>query len=103
VVSSGDFAALRHGWVGTGRTRDVGWDGKTPRVQLFPGITTLQAAAARVGTPLMRLLRYCTLLTRVIEKRLAAAAKADLSLLFIIRAIIQQMALARTIFLKYVT
>jgi cobalt-precorrin 5A hydrolase/precorrin-3B C17-methyltransferase len=59
-----------------------GWDGKTPTVASYPGITALQAAAARVGAPLMH--DFCAislsdLLTPwpVIEKRLKAAAEAD--------------------------
>ena len=59
-----------------------GWDGITPTVEVIPGITALQAAAARVGTPLMH--DFCAislsdLLTPwdTIERRLEAAAAAD--------------------------
>ncbi|MEM8808117.1 MAG: precorrin-3B C(17)-methyltransferase, partial [Cyanobacteria bacterium P01_G01_bin.38] len=58
------------------------WDGKTPAVQVFPGISALQSAASRVGAPLMH--DFCAislsdLLTPwdVIQKRLIAAAQAD--------------------------
>ena len=58
------------------------WDGQTPRVEVMPGITALQAVAARVGAPLMH--DFCAislsdLMTPwdVIEQRLEAAAQAD--------------------------
>ncbi|MGK7890458.1 MAG: precorrin-3B C(17)-methyltransferase, partial [Leptolyngbyaceae cyanobacterium] len=58
------------------------WDGQTPSVDVIPGITALQAIAARVGAPLMH--DFCAislsdLLTPwpVIEQRLEAAAQAD--------------------------
>jgi cobalt-precorrin 5A hydrolase/precorrin-3B C17-methyltransferase len=58
------------------------WDGRDPDVEVLPGITALQAAAARVGAPLMH--DFCAislsdLLTPwpVIEQRLQAAATAD--------------------------
>ena len=58
------------------------WDGASPKVEIFPGISALQSAASRVGTPLMH--DFCAislsdLLTPwdVIEARLQAAAKAD--------------------------
>jgi cobalt-precorrin 5A hydrolase/precorrin-3B C17-methyltransferase len=60
----------------------TGWDGMAPAVEVLPGISALQAAAARVGAPLMH--DFCTislsdLLTpwEVIIKRLEAAAQAD--------------------------
>jgi cobalt-precorrin 5A hydrolase/precorrin-3B C17-methyltransferase len=59
----------------------IGMD-KNPSIEVFPGITALQAAAARVGTPLMH--DFCAislsdLLTPwdVIKKRLEAAAMGD--------------------------
>lgn len=55
---------------------------RSPTVEVFPGISALQAAAARVGAPLMH--DFCAislsdLLTPkpLIEKRLLAAAQAD--------------------------
>ncbi len=82
---------------------------KLQKCWLFPGITALQAAAARVGTPLMH--DFCAislsdLLTpwEVIEKRLIAANEADfVTALYNPRSQtrIQQLATTRTIFLKY--
>jgi cobalt-precorrin 5A hydrolase/precorrin-3B C17-methyltransferase len=76
---------------------------------VFPGITALQAAAARVGTPLMH--DFCAislsdLLTpwEVIEKRLEAAAVGDfVTALYNPRSQTrtEQLAIARDIFLKY--
>ncbi|NEQ96210.1 MAG: precorrin-3B C(17)-methyltransferase [Cyanothece sp. SIO2G6] len=58
------------------------WDGQIPSIEVMPGITALQAIAARVGAPLMH--DFCAislsdLLTPwpVIEQRLDAAAQAD--------------------------
>ena len=58
------------------------WDGQTPGIEVMPGITALQAIAARIGAPLMH--DFCAislsdLLTPwpVIEKRLEAVAQAD--------------------------
>ncbi|MGP1375418.1 MAG: precorrin-3B C(17)-methyltransferase [Almyronema sp.] len=80
-----------------------------PQVQVFPGITALQAAAARVGAPLMH--DFCAislsdLLTPwpVIEKRLQAAAQAD----FVVALYnpksqkrTEQIAIAQQIFLQH--
>ena len=82
VVSSGDCGIYGMAGLVMEELQAGGWDGNTPQVQIFPGITALQAAAARVGTPLMH--DFCAislsdLLTpwQVIEKRLIAAAMAD--------------------------
>lgn len=82
VVSSGDCGIYGMAGLVMEQLQALGWDGKTPSVQVFPGITALQAAASRVGTPLMH--DFCAislsdLLTpwEVIEKRLTAAAQAD--------------------------
>ncbi|MEO0537969.1 MAG: precorrin-3B C(17)-methyltransferase [Cyanobacteria bacterium P01_A01_bin.123] len=82
VVSSGDAGIYGMAGLVLESLHKLNWDGKTPDVQVFPGITALQAAAARVGTPLMH--DFCAislsdLLTpwAVIEKRLVAAAQAD--------------------------
>ena len=82
VVSSGDCGIYGMAGLVLEELRTQGWDGHTPRVQVFPGISALQAAASRVGAPLMH--DFCAislsdLLTpwEVIEKRLEAAAKAD--------------------------
>ncbi len=82
VVSSGDCGIYGMAGLVMEVLAAQGWDGKTPAVQVFPGITALQAAAARVGTPLMH--DFCAvslsdLLTPwdVIVKRLEAAAQGD--------------------------
>lgn len=82
VVSSGDCGIYGMAGLVMEQLQAAGWDGKTPTVQVLPGITALQAAASRVGTPLMH--DFCAislsdLLTpwEVIEKRLTAAAQAD--------------------------
>lgn len=109
VVSSGDSGIYGMAGLVLEELQAQGWDGKTPSVQLFPGITALQAAAARVGTPLMH--DFCAislsdLLTpwEVIEKRLKAAAEADfVTALYNPRSQTrkQQLAIAISIFLKY--
>jgi cobalt-precorrin 5A hydrolase/precorrin-3B C17-methyltransferase len=82
VVSSGDCGIYGMAGLVFEELQQQGWDGQTPTVQVFPGITALQAAAARVGAPLMH--DFCAislsdLLTPwdVIEKRLQAAATGD--------------------------
>ncbi|MEB3826621.1 precorrin-3B C(17)-methyltransferase [Phormidium sp. CCY1219] len=109
VVSSGDAGIYGMAGLVLEQLRDRGWDGKTPGVQVFPGISALQAAASRVGTPLMH--DFCAislsdLLTpwERIEKRLKAAGEAD----FIValynprsRNRIQHIAIARDIFLQF--
>jgi cobalt-precorrin 5A hydrolase/precorrin-3B C17-methyltransferase len=82
VVSSGDCGIYGMAGLVLEQLTKRGWDGKTPAVEVFPGITAMQAAAAKVGAPLMY--DFCAislsdLLTpwEVIEKRLIAAARAD--------------------------
>ncbi len=82
VVSSGDCGIYGMAGLVLEELSRQGWDGQTPAVQVFPGITAMQAAAARVGAPLMH--DFCAislsdLLTpwEVIAKRLHAAAQAD--------------------------
>jgi cobalt-precorrin 5A hydrolase/precorrin-3B C17-methyltransferase len=109
VVSSGDCGIYGMAGLVLEELRAGGWDGKTPGVQVFPGITALQSAASRVGAPLMH--DFCAislsdLLTpwEVIEKRLTAAAQADfITALYNPRSQTrtQQIATARDIFLKY--
>ena len=109
VVSSGDCGIYGMAGLVMEELQVQGWDGKTPQVQVFPGITALQAAAARVGTPLMH--DFCAislsdLLTPwgVIEKRLAAAAMADfVTAIYNPRSQsrIQQLQTAKDIFLQY--
>jgi cobalt-precorrin 5A hydrolase / precorrin-3B C17-methyltransferase len=109
VISSGDAGIYGMAGLVLEQLRDEGWDGKSPGVQVFPGITALQAAASRVGTPLMH--DFCAislsdLLTpwTMIEKRLEAAAAAD----FVValynprsRTRTEQIATAQSIFLNY--
>ncbi len=109
VVSSGDCGIYGMAGLVLEELRQNGWNGKTPQVRVFPGISALQAAAARVGAPLMH--DFCAislsdLLTpwEVIQQRLEAAAKADF-----VTAIYnprsqkrtQQIITARQIFLQY--
>ncbi len=82
VVSSGDCGIYGMAGLVLEQLQGTGWDGETPSVVVFPGISALQAAAARVGAPLMH--DFCAislsdLLTpwAVILKRLEAAAAAD--------------------------
>jgi cobalt-precorrin 5A hydrolase / precorrin-3B C17-methyltransferase len=82
VISSGDCGIYGMAGLVMEQLQAQNWDGKTPAVQVFPGITALQSAASRVGTPLMH--DFCAislsdLLTPwpVIETRLTAAAQAD--------------------------
>ncbi len=82
VVSSGDCGIYGMAGLVMEQLQTAGWDGETPTVQVHPGISALQAAAARVGAPLMH--DFCTislsnLLTpwEVILKRLEAAAQGD--------------------------
>ncbi|MEP0857968.1 precorrin-3B C(17)-methyltransferase [Trichocoleus sp. DQ-U1] len=109
VVSSGDCGIYGMAGLVMEELQVKGWDGKTPGVQVFPGITALQAAASRVGAPLMH--DFCAislsdLLTpwEVIEKRLTAAAQADfVTALYNPRSQTrtQQIAIAQSIFLQY--
>lgn len=82
VISSGDCGIYAMAGLVLETLQAQGWDGQRPSVTSFPGISALQAAAARVGAPLMH--DFCAislsdLLTPwpVIEKRLRAAAEAD--------------------------
>ncbi|MDV2990745.1 MAG: Siroheme synthase [Chroococcidiopsis sp. SAG 2025] len=109
VVSSGDCGIYGMAGLVMEELQAGDWDGSTPQVQVFPGITALQAAAARVGTPLMH--DFCAislsdLLTpwQVIEKRLIAAAMADfVTAIYNPRSQsrVQQLQIARDIFLQY--
>jgi len=82
VISSGDCGIYGMAGLVLEHLEGHSWDGQTPAVTVYPGITALQAAAARVGAPLMH--DFCAislsdLLTplAVIEQRLTAAAAAD--------------------------
>lgn len=109
VISSGDCGIYGMGGLVLEELQARNWDGKTPSLQVFPGISALQSAASRVGTPLMH--DFCSislsdLLTpwEVIEKRLEAAAAAD----FVVALYnpksqnrTEQIAIAQRIFLDY--
>ncbi len=109
VISSGDCGIYGMAGLVLEQLRASGWDGKTPGVQMFPGITALQAAASCVGAPLMH--DFCAislsdLLTpwEVIAKRLEAAAMADFVTALYnprSRSRTQQITSAQAIFLKY--
>jgi len=82
VVSSGDAGIYGMAGLIFEELARQGWDGKTPAVEVFPGITAMQAAAAKVGAPLMHdfcAISLSNLLTpwEMIEKRLTAAAQGD--------------------------
>jgi cobalt-precorrin 5A hydrolase / precorrin-3B C17-methyltransferase len=82
VVSSGDCGIYGMAGLVLEELQAIGWNGKSPQVQVFPGISALQSAASRVGAPLMH--DFCAislsdLLTpwEMIQKRLTAAATGD--------------------------
>ncbi len=82
VISSGDCGIYGMAGLVLEQLRAQNWNGKTPAVQVFPGVSALQSAASRVGAPLMH--DFCAislsdLLTPwdVIKTRLQAAAQAD--------------------------
>ena len=109
VVSSGDCGIYGMAGLVLEELQATGWDGKTPQVEIFPGISALQSAASRVGAPLMH--DFCAislsdLLTpwTVIEKRLEAAASGDfITAIYNPRSQkrIQQIAIAQEIFLQH--
>jgi cobalt-precorrin 5A hydrolase / precorrin-3B C17-methyltransferase len=109
VISSGDCGIYGMAGLVMEELQAQEWDGKTPSIQIFPGISALQSAASRVGTPLMH--DFCAislsdLLTpwQMIEKRVEAAAAADfVTALYNPRSQTrtQQIEFARDIFLKY--
>ena len=109
VISSGDCGIYGMAGLVLEQLQQADWDGITPEVAVFPGITALQAAASRVGAPLMH--DFCAislsdLLTpwETILKRITAAAKADF-----VTAIynpksqtrVEQIATAQKIFLEH--
>ncbi|MEL6601646.1 MAG: precorrin-3B C(17)-methyltransferase [Cyanobacteria bacterium J06614_10] len=82
VISSGDCGIYGMAGLVLEQLQATGWDGQTPEVQVFPGVSALQSAASRVGAPLMH--DFCAislsdLLTPwpVIQRRLLAAAEGD--------------------------
>ena len=109
MVSSGDCGIYGMAGLVLEQLKVNHWDGKNPQVQVLPGISALQAAASRVGAPLMH--DFCAislsdLLTpwSVIKKRLEAAAMADfVTTLYNPRSQkrTQQIITAQKIFLQY--
>ncbi|MEM9273565.1 MAG: precorrin-3B C(17)-methyltransferase [Cyanobacteria bacterium P01_F01_bin.143] len=109
VISSGDCGIYGMAGLVLEQLKQDNWDGKTPQVQVFPGISALQAVASRVGAPLMH--DFCAislsdLLTpwEVILKRLEAAAMADfVTSIYNPRSQkrVEQIVKAQEIFLKY--
>jgi cobalt-precorrin 5A hydrolase/precorrin-3B C17-methyltransferase len=109
VISSGDSGIYGMAGLVMEDLQASGWDGKSPRVEVFPGVSAFQSAAARVGTPLMH--DFCAvslsdLLTpwEVIVKRLEAAAAADFVTALYnpkSKTRTQQLDVAREIFLKH--
>ncbi|MFS8799631.1 precorrin-3B C(17)-methyltransferase [Synechococcus sp. R60.3] len=82
VISSGDAGIYGMAGLVLECLVRSGWDGIRPSLEVLPGISAFQAAAARLGAPLMH--DFCAislsdLLTPwpVIAKRLQAAAAAD--------------------------
>ncbi len=82
LVSSGDAGI--YGMAGPlfRVLEESGWDGKSPAVEIIPGVSAMQAAAASLGAPLMQ--DFCAislsdLLTPwdTIVMRLKAAARGD--------------------------
>ena len=109
VVSSGDCGIYGMAGLVLEELQSQGWDGQTPKVEVFPGITALQATAARVGAPLMH--DFCAislsdLLTpwEMIQLRLEAAASGDfVTALYNPRSAsrTEQIVTAQRIFLKH--
>ena len=82
VVSSGDAGIYGMAGPVFRVLVERGWDGETPSLEVLPGITAMQSAAALLGSPLMQ--DFCAislsdLLTpwETILKRLEAAAQGD--------------------------
>jgi len=82
VVSSGDAGIYGMAGPVFRVLTDRGWDGKNPAMEVLPGVSAMQAAAALLGAPLMQ--DFCAislsdLLTpwKSIQRRLEAAAQGD--------------------------
>ncbi|MGB3299997.1 MAG: precorrin-3B C(17)-methyltransferase [Phormidesmis sp.] len=109
VISSGDCGIYGMAGLVLEQLRVAAWDGKTPEVEVFPGVSALQSAASRVGAPLMHdfcAISLSNLLTpwEVIQLRLRSAAEGD----FIValynpksKARTDQIVFARDTFLKH--
>ena len=109
VVSSGDCGIYGMAGLVLEQLKVAEWDGQKPQVEVFPGISALQAVASRVGAPLMH--DFCAislsdLLTpwEVIAKRIKAAAKGDFITAFYnpkSQKRTEQISQAQETFLKY--
>lgn len=82
VISSGDAGIYGMAGPVFQVLTDRGWDGVAPQLEMLPGISALQSAAALLGSPLMQ--DFCAislsdLLTpwEAIRRRLEAAARGD--------------------------
>ena len=82
MVSSGDIGIYAMASPIFDTLKERGWDGQSPEVEVYPGVSAIQGTAARLGAPLGH--DFCTislsnLLTpwSVIENRLEAAAWGD--------------------------
>lgn len=87
LISSGDAGVYGMAGLAFEVLETRGWDGRRPAVEVVPGVTAAQAAAAVLGAPLMS--DYATislsdLLTpwEVIERRIAAAGTGDFVVAF---------------------
>jgi cobalt-precorrin 5A hydrolase / precorrin-3B C17-methyltransferase len=109
MISSGDAGIYGMAGLVLEELELQNWDGQSPAVEIFPGVSALQAAASRVGTPLMHDFCAISLSDRltpwaVIEKRLQAAAAADfVTALYNPRSQlrVEQLTLAQTIMLQH--
>jgi precorrin-3B C17-methyltransferase len=82
VVSSGDAGIYGMAGPVFRVLTDRQWDGQVPQVEIIPGVSAMQAAAALLGSPLMQdfcAISLSNLLTpwEAIRRRLEAAAQAD--------------------------
>lgn len=82
MVSSGDIGIYAMASPIFDTLKERNWDGESPEVEVYPGVSAIQGTAARLGAPLGH--DFCTislsnLLTpwNVIENRLEAAAWGD--------------------------
>ncbi|NTV63965.1 MAG: precorrin-3B C(17)-methyltransferase, partial [Oscillochloris sp.] len=87
LVSSGDIGIYAMAGPVFEGLRGRGWDGQRPRVTVLPGISAFQAAAAQLGAAISHdfsVISLSDLLTpwELIERRVAAAAAADMVVAF---------------------
>jgi cobalt-precorrin 5A hydrolase/precorrin-3B C17-methyltransferase len=87
LISSGDIGIYAMAGPVFELLRERGWSGSAPTIEVLPGISAVQAAAARLGAPISH--DFCTislsdLLTpwELIERRVRAAAWGDFVIAF---------------------